>query len=85
MEMVCKAACAGKQTFYKYFNDKHDLCTQLLISVWNRWTNDWETGLQADQAPEATMTSRLDRMAPGGTNSHVVHDGTTGCVAAHLR
>jgi AcrR family transcriptional regulator len=57
VEEVCREAGASKRTFYELFEDKQDLCVQLILHVWNRETEMWEESLSADAEPEERLES----------------------------
>ena len=60
VEEVCKGAGASKRTFYQQFEDKQDLCVQLILDIWNRATGEWEAALSVDADPEEHLDSFID-------------------------
>lgn len=60
VEEICKGAGASKRTFYQLFRDKQDLCVQLVLDVWNRETDEWESSLATDAEPEERLDSFVD-------------------------
>lgn len=60
VEDVCRAAGMSKRTFYDLFKDKQDLLLQMVESVINRITAEWEAGLDEDLNPVQRLDSMLD-------------------------
>lgn len=60
VEDVCRAAGMSKRTFYELFRDKRDLLLQLVGSVLNDQTEQWEAGLPEDLDPLSRLHSFLD-------------------------
>lgn len=69
---VCEAAGASKRTFYELFEDKQDLCAQLILNVWNRGTDTWEASLAEGGDPEEQLASAVDFYADV-VRRHPVH------------
>ncbi len=60
VEDVCRAAGMSKRTFYDLFTDKQDLLLQMVESVINRMTDEWEAGLASGLDPVERLNSMLD-------------------------
>ncbi len=60
IEDVCRAASMSKRTFYQLFSDKRDLLLQLVSSVMNDATQQWETELSSELDPLGQLHSLLD-------------------------